>query len=44
MVISMFPGYVEGDWVGIESIQDDTPGFSVVLAEENMKLYDVERS
>lgn len=39
-----FPDYVDGDWVGIESIQDDTPGFSVVFSEGNMRLYEIERS
>lgn len=38
-----FPDYVAGDWDGIESIQDDTPGFSVILAEGNMRLYEIER-
>ena len=27
------------DWSGIESICDETPGFSIVLAEEDMRLY-----
>lgn len=40
---SVFPDYVRGDWDGIESIKDDTPGFSVVLAEGNMRLYEIDR-
>lgn len=41
--VSTFPDYVAGDWDGIESIRDDTPGFSVILAEGNMRLYEIER-
>lgn len=40
---SVFPDYVRGDWDGIECIKDDTPGFSVVLAEGNMRLYEIDR-
>lgn len=40
----MFPNYIEEDWIGIESISDDTPGFSVVLAKDEMRLYEVELS
>ena len=31
--------YDESDWGGIELIRDDTPGFEVVLAEGDMRLY-----
>lgn len=33
------PGYDEDDWVGIDSVRDDTPGFEVVLSEGDMRLY-----
>ncbi len=31
--------YVPDEWVGIDSIDDDTPGFEVVLREGDMRLY-----
>ena len=31
--------YKEEDWVGIESITQDTPGFTLVLSEGDMRLY-----
>jgi len=31
-------GY-ERKWAGIDTISDDTPGFSVVLAQGDMRLY-----
>lgn len=34
-----FALYNEGDWAGIEAIDDSTPGFEVVLAEDDMRLY-----
>ena len=34
--------YGEGEqWRGIDSIRDDTPGFEVVLAEGDMRLYKI---
>ena len=35
------PGYVEGDWTGIESVNDSTPGLEIVLAEGDMRLYKI---
>lgn len=35
--------YKEQDWVGIESITPDTPGFSLVLHEGDMRLYRIDR-
>lgn len=32
-------GYVPEEWEGITSITDETPGFEVVLAEGDMRLY-----
>ena len=36
------PGYHKSDWAGIDSIDDSTPGFSLVLSEKDMRLYSVE--
>ena len=34
--------YGEGEqWRGIDSIRDNTPGFEVVLAEDDMRLYKI---
>lgn len=32
------------NWVGIDSIDDSTPGFRVILAEDDMRLYEIEPS
>lgn len=29
-------------WIGLDSIDDSTPGFKVVLAEDDMRLYEIE--
>lgn len=34
-----YAGYNENDWSGITSINENTPGFSLVLAKDDMKLY-----
>ena len=34
--------YREKQWVGLESITDDTPGFSVVLGDDDMRLYRID--
>lgn len=34
--------YREKQWVGLESIADETPGFSVVLADDDMRLYKID--
>lgn len=31
--------YSEDDWRGIDAVNDDTPGFEVILAEGDMRLY-----
>lgn len=31
--------YREEEWTGIDGIRDDTPGFEVVLAKDDMRLY-----
>ena len=31
--------YVKNDWVGLNAVNDDTPGFEVVLARDDMRLY-----
>lgn len=33
--------YEEEDWLGIESITQDTPGFTLVLSEGDMRLYQI---
>ncbi|WP_251197728.1 DUF6541 family protein [Anaerotardibacter muris] len=40
--MSFTSGYKPEQWVGIESIADDTPGFELVLASENMRLYKIQ--
>lgn len=30
------------NWIGIDSIDDSTPGFKVILAEDDMRLYEIE--
>lgn len=37
-----FIGYNENDWSGITSINQNTPGFSLVLAKDDMKLYRID--
>lgn len=37
-----FWSYYPDQWVGIESIDDDTPGFTVVLARGDMRLYRID--
>ncbi len=34
--------YNPDDWAGIESITEDTPGFELVLSEEDMRLYKID--
>ena len=34
-------GYHEGQWTGISSIDDDTPGFTLVLSDDDMRLYKI---
>lgn len=35
-------GYKEAQWVGIASVDDDTPGFTPVLSEGDMRLYKID--
>lgn len=35
-------GYKEAQWVGIASIADDTPGFTPVLSDGDMRLYKID--
>lgn len=37
-----FWSYYPDQWEGIESITDSTPGFSIVLAEKDMRLYKID--
>lgn len=36
------PGYNKSDWVGIDSVDDSTLGFSLILSEKDMRLYSIE--
>lgn len=36
------PGYHKADWVGIDSVDDSIPGYSLVLSEKDMRLYSIE--
>lgn len=38
---SRYYSYGPGDWIGIESIDEDTPGFRLVLQEGDMRLYEI---
>lgn len=33
--------YEAGDWVGIETINENTPGFTLLLSEGDMRLYEI---
>ena len=37
-----FWSYFPDQWEGIETINDDTPGFKTVLSEGSMRLYEIE--
>lgn len=37
-----FDHYYEGLWLGMDAVNDDTPGFRVVLSEGDMRLYEIE--
>ena len=34
-------GYLDEEWVGIDGIRDDTPGFRVLLSQGDMRLYEI---
>ena len=34
--------YEDADWEGIETINDETPGFTPVLSEGDMRLYRID--
>ncbi len=36
-------GYEKREWVGINGIRDDTPGFTLLLSEGDMRLYEIDR-
>ena len=36
-----YPTYNKDDWKGLQSITDKTPGFEVVLAKDDMRLYKI---
>lgn len=35
-------GYEKTEWVGINGIRDDTPGFTLLLSEGDMRLYQID--
>lgn len=37
-----FGHYCHEDWTGIDTVTDSTPGFKVVLAEGDMRLYEIQ--
>lgn len=37
-----FGHYNSEEWVGIDAVNDSTPGFKVVLSEGDMRLYEIE--
>lgn len=41
--VASWPAFNEGDWAGIDRISDNTPGFTAVLSEGNMRLYQINR-
>lgn len=36
------PGYHKSGWTSIDSVNDCTPGFSLILSEKDMRLYSIE--
>ena len=38
-----FPDYVQDDWLGIEAIEEDTPGFELVYSEDGCNLFRIIR-
>lgn len=40
---SVFHTYLHDDWVGIDSISENTPGFELLLSEGDMRLYKIIR-
>lgn len=38
-----FWSYYPEQWTGIEGISDDTPGFTIILAKDDMRLYKIDR-
>lgn len=36
-----FDHYYEKSWVGMDAVTDNTPGFKVILAEGDMRLYEI---
>lgn len=36
------PGYHNSGWIGLDSVNDSTSGFSLILSEKDMRLYSIE--
>lgn len=41
---SRYSSYSKDDWIGIESINEETSGFEIVLSDGDMRLYKIERN
>ena len=39
-----YSNYVQEEWVGVDDIAEQTPGFSLVLERDGMKLYKIDPS
>ena len=39
-----YSNYVQEEWVGVDDITEQTPGFSLVLERDGMKLYKIDPS
>ena len=35
-------GYSQENWVGLEKLNDDTPGYRIVLSRDDMRLYEID--
>ena len=38
----MAGGYSQSSWTGLEKLNDETPGFKIVLKQGDMRLYEIE--
>lgn len=39
---TVHPAYDAGEWAGVNSITEDTPGFELVLSQDDMRLYKID--
>lgn len=38
----MAGGYSQSSWIGLEKLNDDTPGYKIILEKGDMRLYEIE--